>query len=179
MNISIGKPVDEFSATATNSTKVSLSGIKDRNNIVLFFYPKDDTPGCTSEGQAFSEQHDAFLEANTQVFGVSQDDMASHNAFRKKFNFPFELISDTDGSLCQLFDVIRTKTKDGEEFLGIERSTFLIDKDGILQHEWRRVKIKNHVVDVLQAAQALSGMLTSEDEAEEANEKKQKEPSKS
>lgn len=168
MTISIGKPVEDFSAKATNSTTVSLKTLKGQN-FVLYFYPKDDTPGCTSEGQAFSEYHSLFLEADTLIFGVSQDTMVSHNKFREKHAFPFELVADTKGELCELFDVIRLKKKGGEEFMGIERSTFLIDKDGILQHEWRKVKIKDHVDDVLQCAQALAG-LTQAEEGEEAEE---------
>ncbi|MTI13744.1 peroxiredoxin [Sansalvadorimonas verongulae] len=166
MTISIGKPVEDFSAKATNNTTVSLKALQG-TNFVLYFYPKDNTPGCISEGQAFSEYHPLFLEADTKVFGVSQDTMASHNKFREKQEFPFELVADTKGELCELFDVIRLKRKGEEEFMGIERSTFLIDKDGILQHEWRRVKIKDHVDDVLQAAQALAGLTQEEEESTE------------
>ena len=157
MTVTIGKPVDSFSAKATSSKTVSLSKLRG-TNFVLYFYPKDNTPGCISEGQAFAEHHEAFQEANTLIFGVSKDSMASHRKFREKHEFPFELISDENEELCQLFDVIRLKRKGDEEFLGIERSTFLIDKDGMLQHEWRKVKIKDHVEDVLQAAQALAGL---------------------
>ncbi|WP_281648143.1 peroxiredoxin [Parendozoicomonas sp. Alg238-R29] len=170
MTVSIGKPVENFSAKATNDTTVSLKSLKG-TNFVLYFYPKDNTPGCISEGQAFSEYHSLFLEADTLVFGVSQDTMTSHNKFREKHGFPFELVADTKGELCEHFDVIRMKKKGEEEFLGIERSTFLIDKDGLLQHEWRKVKIKNHVDDVLQATQALAG-LTQADEGEGEKEDK-------
>ncbi len=155
MTVTIGKPVDDFSAKATSSKTVSLKTLKG-TNFVLYFYPKDNTPGCLSEGLAFSEHHDAFKEADTLIFGVSQDTMASHKKFREKNAFPFDLVCDENEALCELFNVIRLKKKGDEEFLGIERSTFLIDKDGMLQHEWRRVKIKNHVDDVLQCAQALS-----------------------
>ncbi|CAM3867365.1 peroxiredoxin [Parendozoicomonas haliclonae] len=169
MTVTIGKPVDDFSAKATGNTTVSLKKMKG-TNFVLYFYPKDNTPGCISEGLAFAENHEAFAESDTLVFGVSMDSMASHKKFREKHNFPFELISDENGELCQLFDVIRPKRKGDEEFMGIERSTFLIDKTGMLQHEWRRVRIKDHVEDVLQAAQALSGLLTEPAEAEKSEE---------
>ncbi len=174
MSVTIGKPVDDFSAKATNSTTVSLKELEG-TNFVLYFYPKDNTPGCISEGQAFSENHAAFQEANTLIFGVSKDTLATHKKFREKNEFPFELVADTNEALCELFDVIRLKKKGDEEFLGIERSTFLIDKDGTLQHEWRRVKIKNHVEDVLQAAQALAGLVQQDDEKAETESPKEQE----
>ncbi len=155
MTVTIGKPVEDFTAQATSNTSVSLKDLMGSSNCVLYFYPRDNTPGCTSEGQAFTENFQAFRDVNTLVFGVSKDSMKSHENFKAKYEYPFELISDPDEELCKLFDVIRLKRMYGKEFMGIERSTFLIDKDGILQHEWRKVKIKGHVEDVLQAAQAL------------------------
>ena len=154
MKITLGQPVADFSAPATGNTTVSLSQ-QQGTNLVLFFYPKDNTPGCTSEAQSFAQHHDAFQKVNTSIFGVSRDSLKSHENFREKLSLPFHLISDQDEQLCTLFDVIRPKKMAGREFLGIERSTFLIDKDGVLQHAWRKVKIKNHVEDVLQAIQAL------------------------
>lgn len=159
MTVTIGRAVGDFSATTTGNEAISLASLKGKN-FVLYFYPQNNTPSCTSEGLSFSAHHDAFLETDTLVFGVSSASLAAHQKFRDQHSFPFELISDETGALCELFDVMRLKRKGEEEFIGIERSTFLIDKDGILQHEWRRVRIKNHVEDVLQAAQALAGMVT-------------------
>ena len=152
MSVTLGQPVPDFTALATNNTTVKLSELKGRK-VVLFFYPKDNTPGCTSEGQAFRDLYDQFQASDTLVFGVSKDGMKAHDNFRTKHEFPFELISDQGETLCQLFDVIKLKQMYGKEYMGVERSTFLIDSNGILQHEWRKVRIKGHVEDVLQAAQ--------------------------
>lgn len=152
MSVTLGQPVPDFTAEATSNTAVKLSELKGRK-VVLFFYPKDNTPGCTSEGQAFRDNFARFSESDTIIFGVSKDSLKSHENFRAKHDFPFELISDPDETLCKLFDVIKLKQMYGKEYMGIERSTFLIDSDGILQHEWRKVRIKNHVEDVLQASQ--------------------------
>ena len=123
---------------------------------MLYFYPKDNTPGCTTEGQGFRDHHQAFLAANTLVFGVSRDSLKTHENFRAKQGFPFELISDKGEQLCQLFDVIKLKKLYGKEYLGVDRSTFLIDRNGVLRQEWRGVKVPGHVEAVLQAAQALN-----------------------
>ena len=152
----LGQPIPEFSATATNETTVTTESLKGQK-VVLFFYPKDNTPGCTSEAQAFRDLHAQFLESGTVIYGVSKDSLASHNKFKEKHELPFELISDPDETLCKLFDVIQLKKLYGKEYMGIERSTFLIDADGVLQHEWRKVRIKNHVDDVLQASQMVDG----------------------
>ena len=165
MSVTLGQPVPDFTVTATNNTTVKLSELAGRK-VVLFFYPKDNTPGCTSEGLAFRDLYQAFNQSDTLVFGVSKDSLKSHENFRAKHEFPFELISDTDETLCQLFDVIKLKSMYGKEYLGIERSTFLIDSNGILQHEWRKVRIKNHVEDVLQAAQMVDTKATTEQQAE-------------
>ncbi len=154
MSFSLGQQVTDFNATATSNKKVQLSAL-DGQKIVLFFYPKDNTPGCTSEVQGFRDNYQAFAEADTLVFGVSRDSLKSHENFRQKHELPFELISDQKEELCKLFDVIKLKKLYGKEYMGIERSTFLIDRQGVLQHEWRKVRIKGHVEDVLQAAQAL------------------------
>ncbi len=154
MSVTLGQPVPDFTAQATSSTAVKLSALKGRK-VILFFYPKDNTPGCTSEGQAFRDLYDQFKASDTLIFGVSRDSMKAHDNFRAKHGFPFELICDQEGSLCQLFDVVKLKQMYGKEYLGIERSTFLIDSNGILQHEWRKVRIKGHVEDVLQAAQMI------------------------
>ncbi|USE38730.1 peroxiredoxin [Endozoicomonas sp. SCSIO W0465] len=152
MSVTLGQPVPDFTAQATSDTTVKLSELKGCK-VVLFFYPKDNTPGCTSEGQAFRDLYRQFQESDTIVFGVSKDGIKAHENFRAKHDFPFELISDKDETLCKLFDVIKLKQMYGKEYMGIERSTFLIDSNGVLQHEWRKVRIKGHVEDVLQAAQ--------------------------
>ena len=155
MAVSLDQPVADFSAAATSGQQVSLSALKGQQ-VVIYFYPKDSTPGCTTEGQDFRDQHAAFQAANTVVFGVSRDGMKSHENFKCKQAFPFELISDKDEALCQLFDVIKLKKLYGKEYLGIDRSTFLIDAQGVLRREWRGVKVPGHVDEVLAAAQALN-----------------------
>ena len=155
MAVTLDQPVADFSAAATSSQQVSLSALKGQQ-VVIYFYPKDSTPGCTTEGQGFRDHYPAFQAANTQVFGVSRDGMKSHENFKCKQAFPFELISDKDEALCQLFDVIKLKKLYGKEYLGIDRSTFLIDAKGVLRHEWRGVKVPGHVEEVLAAAQALN-----------------------
>ncbi|NWD26763.1 peroxiredoxin [Pseudomonas yamanorum] len=155
MAVVIDKPVDDFAAQATSGQTFSLAGLKGKQ-VVIYFYPKDSTPGCTTEGQGFRDQHAAFKAANTEVFGVSRDSVKSHENFKAKQEFPFELISDKDEAVCQLFDVIKLKKLYGKEYLGVDRSTFLIDKDGVLRQEWRGVKVPGHVDAVLAAAQALN-----------------------
>lgn len=154
MAVVIDTPVADFEAQATSGQTFSLAGLKGKQ-VVLYFYPKDSTPGCTTEGQGFRDQHAAFQAANTEVFGVSRDSVKSHENFKAKQAFPFELISDKDEAVCQLFDVIKLKKLYGKEYLGVDRSTFLIDKEGVLRQEWRGVKVPGHVEAVLAAAQAL------------------------
>jgi peroxiredoxin Q/BCP len=155
MAVELDQPVADFQVQATSEQAVTLSGLKGQQ-VVLYFYPKDSTPGCTTQGQGFRDHHADFLAANTVVFGVSRDGLKSHENFKAKQAFPFELISDKDESLCQLFDVIKLKKLYGKEYLGVDRSTFLIDKDGVLRQEWRGVKVPGHVAAVLEAAQALN-----------------------
>ncbi|BAN50143.1 peroxiredoxin [Metapseudomonas resinovorans] len=155
MAVSLNQPVADFIAQATSGLEVSLAALKGQQ-VVFYFYPKDSTPGCTTEGQGFRDQHEAFLAANTQVFGISRDGLKSHENFKCKQEFPFELISDKDEALCQLFDVIKLKKLYGKEYMGVDRSTFLLDKDGVLRQEWRGVKVPGHVDAVLAAAQALN-----------------------
>jgi len=155
MAVELDKPVTDFQVQATSDQAVSLSALKGQQ-VVLYFYPKDSTPGCTTQGQGFRDQHEAFKAANTVVLGVSRDSLKSHENFKAKQAFPFELISDKDESLCQLFDVIKLKKLYGKEYLGVDRSTFLIDKDGVLRKEWRGVKVPGHVDAVLEQAQALN-----------------------
>jgi thioredoxin-dependent peroxiredoxin len=154
MSVAIDQAVPPFNAQATSDMQVSLEALKGKQ-VVLYFYPKDNTPGCTTQGQGFRDLHDAFVAANTLVFGVSRDSLKTHENFKAKQAFPFELICDKDEQLCRLFDVIKLKKLYGKEYLGIDRSTFLIDSDGVLRQEWRGVKVPGHVEAVLQAAQAL------------------------
>ena len=154
MAVVIDTPVADFQAPATSGQTFSLAGLKGKQ-VVIYFYPKDSTPGCTTEGQGFRDQHAAFQAANTEVFGVSRDSVKSHENFKAKQAFLFELISDKDEAVCQLFDVIKLKKLYGKEYMGVDRSTFLIDKNGVLRQEWRGVKVPGHVDAVLAAAQAL------------------------
>ena len=155
MAVAIDQPVTDFEAPATSGQTVSLASLKGKQ-VVIYFYPKDSTPGCTTQGQGFRDQLEAFKAANTEVFGVSRDSLKSHENFKAKQAFTFELISDKEEALCQLFDVIKLKKLYGKEYLGVDRSTFLIDKDGVLRQEWRGVKVPGHVDAVLAAAQALN-----------------------
>ncbi|TWC14288.1 MULTISPECIES: peroxiredoxin [unclassified Pseudomonas] len=154
MAVAIDQPVTDFQAPATSGQTINLAALKGQQ-VVIYFYPKDSTPGCTTEGQGFRDQYAQFKAANTEVFGVSRDSLKSHENFKCKQEFPFELISDKDEAICQLFDVIKLKKLYGKEYLGVDRSTFLIDKNGVLRQEWRGVKVPGHVDAVLAAAQAL------------------------
>ncbi|CAI3789468.1 Peroxiredoxin Bcp [Pseudomonas sp. MM227] len=155
MAVALNEPVADFQAQATGGQTVHLSELKGRQ-VVVYFYPKDSTPGCTTQGQDFRDLLEQFKAADTEVFGVSRDGLKSHENFKAKQGFTFELISDQDEALCQLFDVIKLKKLYGKEYLGVDRSTFLIDRDGVLRQEWRGVKVPGHVQSVLEAAQALS-----------------------
>ena len=150
----IGEAVTNFTAAATSETTVTLSELKGKN-VVIYFYPKDSTPGCTTEGQNFRDLYPEFQAANTEIFGVSRDGMRAHENFKAKQSFPFELISDKEEDLCKLFDVIKLKKMYGKEHLGIERSTFLIDAEGVLRNEWRKLKVAGHADEVLEAVKAL------------------------
>lgn len=151
----LNQPVKHFSAAATSATTVDLAALAGKQ-VVLYFYPKDNTPGCTTESQDFRDLHEQFTAANTLIFGISRDSLRVHENFKAKHGFPFELISDAEEALCQQFDVIKLKKLYGKEHLGIERSTFLIDQAGVLRHEWRKVKVAGHAAQVLEAAQALN-----------------------
>lgn len=150
----LGKAAPHFDLPSTSGGTVSLPSLKGKN-VVLYFYPKDSTPGCTTEGQAFRDLHDTFAAHNTLIFGVSRDSLKSHDNFRTKQCFPFDLLSDADESACHAYDVIKMKNMYGKQVRGIERSTFLIDAKGILRREWRKVKVKDHAEEVLAAVQAL------------------------
>lgn len=137
----------DFELPATGNQRFQLSAYK--APFVLYFYPKDDTPGCTIEGQAFRDLHPEFVKAKVAVFGVSRDSVASHEKFKAKYGFPFELLSDADEEVCQGFGVIKMKNMYGKQVRGIERSTFVIDKEGRIVREWRGVKVANHAQEVL------------------------------
>ncbi|ARU87835.1 peroxiredoxin [Pseudomonas sp. M30-35] len=155
MTVKIDVPVTDFQAPATSEQQFQLSALKGQQ-VVIYFYPKDSTPGCTTEGQGFRDRFADFQAANTQIFGVSRDGLKSHENFKAKQGFPFELISDKDEAVCNLFAVIKLKKLYGKEYMGVDRSTFLIDKDGVLRQEWRGVKVPGHVDAVLAAAQELN-----------------------
>ncbi len=152
--VQLNQPVPEFTCVTTANEALTLGSLQGKN-IVIYFYPKDNTPGCTQEGQDFRDYYHAFQVVNTEIFGVSRDSIRTHNGFKSKHSFPFELISDPDETLCKLFDVIKLKKLYGKEYMGIERSTFLINAAGVLVQEWRKVSVKEHVVDVLADAKAL------------------------
>lgn len=145
-----GDLIPDFAFTATSGLNARLSDYRGQY-VVLYFYPKDSTPGCTTEGQDFRDAYPQFQKLNTQIFGVSRDSLKSHENFKSKQNFPFELISDPEEVLCQLFDVIKMKSMYGKQVRGIERSTFLINPQGKLINEWRKVNVKGHVEQVLSA----------------------------
>ena len=153
-NVSIGKKAPDFSVAATGGQRVSLKDFRGKN-VIIYFYPKDSTPGCTLESQDFRENLAKFKRQKTVVFGVSRDSLSSHERFREKQGLKFDLLSDPDEKLCHLFDVIREKSMYGRKFIGIERSTFLFDRLGVLRQEWRKVRVKGHVAEVLEAVKAL------------------------
>ena len=146
----INRVVADFICAATGDKTVRLKDLRG-NNVVLYFYPKDSTPGCTTEGQDFRDVHSKFKRQNTLIFGVSRDSITSHEKFKARQSFPFELLSDPDEKLCRKFDVIHEKTLYGRKFMGVVRSTFLIDADGKLRQEWRGVKVKGHAAEVLES----------------------------
>ena len=152
--VSLGKKVKNFSIAATGDKTISLNDYKGKK-VVLYFYPKDSTPGCTTEGQDFRDAKGRFTRQNTVILGVSRDSLKSHENFATKQKFNFDLLSDSDETLCTQFDVIKMKNMYGKQSLGIERSTFLIDEKGILRCEWRKVKVKDHVEEVLAAAKEI------------------------
>ena len=152
--VTLGKPVPDFTLPATGGKDISLSDFRGKN-VVIYFYPKDSTPGCTTEGQDFRDSINTFRRRKTVILGISRDSIKSHENFKAKQDFPFDLLSDADEHACQLFDVIKEKNMYGRKVLGIERSTFLIDAEGVLRREWRKVAVSGHVEEVLEAVKAL------------------------
>ncbi len=152
--VAVGKKLPQFTApsTAGGGWKPADAAGK---NIVIYFYPRDNTPGCTQEGEAFRDRNADFRKAGTVIVGVSPDSLESHEKFRAKMKFPFDLLSDPERKVCSLFDVIREKSMYGRKFMGVERSTFLIDASGVLSAEWRKVKVTGHAAAVLEAARKL------------------------
>ena len=149
----VGSKAPDFTLDGT-AGKWSLKDAAGKH-VVMYFYPRDNTPGCTQEGEAFTAHHADFQKAKTVIVGISADSVASHEKFKAKMSFPFELLSDTDETVCKLYDVIQEKSMYGKKYLGIERSTFLIDAKGVLRQEWRKVKVKDHAAAVLAAVKAL------------------------
>jgi peroxiredoxin Q/BCP len=151
--IEIGKKAPSFTLDGTNGTWSFEDG--KGTAAVIYFYPRDNTSGCTQEGLDFSALHTQFKKAKAQIFGISPDSVASHEKFKKKMSFAFDLLSDPDQKVCKLYDVIQEKSMYGRKYMGVERSTFLIDAKGVLRHEWRKVKVKDHAEAVLAAVKAL------------------------
>lgn len=152
--VALNKPVPDFELPSTGDKNVKLSELRGQN-VLIYFYPKDNTPGCTLEGQQFRDHIDEFKQLNTVIFGISRDSIKMHENFKKKQDFPFDLLSDPDEAVCNLFGVMQLKKLYGREYMGVDRSTFLIDADGVLRHEWRGVKVKGHVEEVLTALKSL------------------------
>jgi peroxiredoxin Q/BCP len=147
-------PIPDFSLPATSGTTFDLAAQAGKV-VVIYFYPKDSTPGCTTQGQNFRDLHDQFVAANALVLGISRDSLKSHENFKAKQSFPFELGSDADEAICTLFAVIKMKNMYGKQVRGIERSTFVIDRSGVLRREWRGVKVPGHVQEVLDFVKTL------------------------
>ena len=150
-----GKKCPIFMADATSDKTISNETFH-YQNFVIYFYPKDSTPGCTTEGQEFRDSYDKFKKLNTEILGVSRESIKSHENFKSKQNFPFELLSDPDEKVCKAFDVMKLKSIYGREYMGVDRSTFIVDTKGKIVKEWRGVKVKGHVAEVLDAVVELT-----------------------
>jgi len=155
MAIVVNKPLPEFEANATGGLRVTNTSHTGQT-LVLFFYPKDNTPGCTTEAMQFRDHYQEFVDAGAHVFGVSRDNMKSHDDFKSKLELPFELIADTEEKMCHMFGVVKNKIMYGKKVKGIERSTFSVGADGLLKEEWRGLKVPGHVEEVLAAVKSLS-----------------------
>ena len=154
MAVVVNKPLPEFEAVATGNESLSNQSLIGQT-VVLYFYPKDNTPGCTTEAMEFRDKYKDFVKAGATVYGVSRDNMKSHDDFKEKLELPFELIADTEEKMCHMFGVVKNKIMYGKRVKGIERSTFLVGTDGILKQEWRGLKVAGHVEEVLKAVKAL------------------------
>lgn len=157
IELTLNKAVPNFTAACTQGTENGVFSLSEQrgSKVILYFYPKDSTPGCTTQGQNFRDLHSEFLAANTKIFGISRDSLKSHHNFKTKMAFPFELIADTDEAICTLFDVMKLKNMYGKQVRGIERSTFVLDEEGVVRRAWRGVKVPGHVVEVLEFVQQL------------------------
>jgi peroxiredoxin Q/BCP len=153
--VKIGQPLPDFELHATDEQVFRIADFRGKN-VVLYFYPKDSTPGCTTEGQDFRDHYDQFNAEDTVILGVSRDSLRSHERFKSKECFPFDLVADDEGTLCEAFDVIKEKSLYGKKFMGIERSTFVIDKKGVLRKEFRKVKVNGHIPAVLDEVKKLN-----------------------
>lgn len=149
-----GKKCPKFSAEATSEQVISNQTYKDKN-VVIYFYPKDSTPGCTTEGQEFRDNYKKFKKYNTEILGVSRESIKSHENFKSKQNFQFELLSDPDEKVCKAFDVMKMKSMYGRQYMGVDRSTFIVNDQGKIIKEWRSVKVKGHVQEVLETVEKL------------------------
>ncbi|MES2088655.1 MAG: peroxiredoxin [Pseudomonadota bacterium] len=154
MTPALNKPLPEFEAVATGGVKFTPQSFIGKT-VVLYFYPKDHTPGCTTEAMQFRDTHKEFVKAGATVFGVSRDNLLSHDKFKANLELPFDLIADTEEKLCHMFGVVKNKIMYGKKVKGIERSTFLIDASGVLREEWRGIKVAGHVEEVLAAVKGL------------------------
>ena len=150
----VGKKCPAFKADATSKELISNATFKDKN-VVIYFYPKDSTPGCTTEGQDFRDNYKAFKKLNTEILGISRESIKSHENFKSKQSFPFELLSDPDEKVCKAFDVMKLKSMYGREYMGVDRSTFIVNSNGKVHKEWRSVKVKDHVEEVLEEVKLL------------------------
>lgn len=155
MSVKINTKIKKFKVSATNELEIDSTDLIGKS-YVIYFYPKDNTPGCTQEGEDFRDLHKEFKKLKTEIYGVSRDSLKSHEGFKEKYKYPFELISDTEEKLCNLFDVIKEKNMYGKKYMGIERSTFLINKEGKLSAEWRKVKVNGHAAEVLEEVKKIS-----------------------
>ena len=155
MSLEPGSPIPKLTLPASGGQTIALDKAYKGRKLVIYFYPKDNTPGCTQEGQDFAQLYDAFKESGTEVVGVSKDSVKSHDNFIAKFQFPFTLLSDVDEQACRAFGTIVEKSLYGRKYLGIDRSTWLFDAKGVLRQVWRKVKVKGHAEAVLNAAQSL------------------------
>jgi thioredoxin-dependent peroxiredoxin len=152
-NIQIGSKAPQFTLKGTGGAW----SLKDAagSPVIVYFYPRDNTPGCTKEGESFTRSYAQFKKAGAQIFGISTDSLESHEKFKRKMAFPFELLSDPDEKVCRLYDVIQEKSMYGKKYMGVERSTFLVDAKGVLRQAWRKVKVDGHAEAVLAAVKAL------------------------